>query len=251
MTYTDDLNFVEGGFESAPAYPVVFGVSMTPKVIGILVGITGIGAAVFMGLNLVMPTWETFQQLEQKRTDLQGQIDQKKASINQIDIVKKELAQAKQQQAQVLSVFANEKTLDTLLIDLNRLIEAGNAQVPVNGVRSKLKKFTPAAQKTEPVNDGSLGAGVNGKLKRSVVGVEFIGTYEQTQSILRNIERLQPLLLVKEYKSILAPEPPPLEGEPRRIGPPPITTSFQLQALMPMNPEEVAAAAKAVEPAKQ
>ena len=32
------------------------------------------------------------------------------------------------------------------------------------------------------------------------------------------------------------------EGKPRRIGPTPINTTFKLEALVPMNPEEIAAA---------
>jgi type IV pilus assembly protein PilO len=253
MTLSEDFNFTEGGEmeAAAPAFPVIFGITFTPKLIGILVGVTGLAAAVYMVLNLVMPTWEAFQVQEAKRVDLQGQIQQKKASIKQIDKVKEELAQTKQQQAQVLSVFANEKTLDTLLLDVNRLVESGNGLIPANAVRAKLKKFAPANQKPEPINDGSLGAGVNGKLKRSSVSVEIIGTYEQTQAILRNVERLQPLLLVKDYQSALAPEPTLSDKEARRTGSTPITTSFQLQALMPLNPEEVAAAAKAAQTPKK
>jgi type IV pilus assembly protein PilO len=38
---------------------------------------------------MVLPSWETFQQQQTKQTDLQGQIQQKKDSIKQIDSVKK------------------------------------------------------------------------------------------------------------------------------------------------------------------
>jgi type IV pilus assembly protein PilO len=101
----------------------------------------------------------------------------------------------------------------------------------------------PTGKKAEPITDGTLGAQVDGKLKRSSINIEIIGTYEQTQSILRNIERLQPLLIVKDYQATLAPEPAPQPGKVAiRVGPAPITTSFQLQALMPLNPEEVASA---------
>jgi type IV pilus assembly protein PilO len=211
----------------------------------------GLGVAAFILSNLVMPAWDTFQQQQAKIQDLEGQIQQKNDSIQQIGKVKEELAQAKQQQIQVLSLFANEKTLDTLLLDLNRLVESGNAQIPANAVKAKLKKFAPSGQKPEPITDGSLGPLVNGKLKRSTINIEIQGTYEQTQSIFRNIERLQPLLLVKDYQSTLASEPAFEPGKSvRRIGPAPITTSFVLQALMPLNAEEVAAAAKAGQPKK-
>ncbi|WP_414564065.1 MULTISPECIES: GspMb/PilO family protein [unclassified Anabaena] len=254
MTLSEDFNFTEGGEfgAEAPAYPVVFGISFTPKIIGILVGVLGIAGSAYMLMNMVMPAWETYQQQQEKSNDLQGQIEQKKASIQQIDKVKDELAQAKQQRIQVLSLFSDEKTLDTLLLDLNRLVESNNAQVTANAVRAKLQKFVPSAQQAETINDGSLGAIVDGKLKRSSVNVEVVGTFEQTQSIIRNIERLQPLLIVKDYQARLAPEvaTDPSGEEVRRVGPAPITTSFQLEALMPLNSEEVAAAAEA-ETAKQ
>lgn len=247
MTFTDEMNFIEeGALEQNPGYPVVFGITFTPKVIGILVGFLGVAGAAYVALNLAMPAWEEFQSKQAKQTDLQGQIQQKKASIAQIDDVKAELAQAKRQNLQVLGLFANEKTLDTLLLDLNRVVEAGNNLLPANAVRSRLRKFEPTGQKTEVITDSSLGAAINGKLKRSSINIQVTGTYEQTQSILRNIERLQPLLLVKEYKSELNQEVEMIGDKPiRRIGPVAINSSFQLQALMPLNPEEVAAANKA------
>ncbi|MGF1938001.1 MAG: pilus assembly protein PilO [Nostoc sp. ChiQUE02] len=248
MTLSDDLNFAEHGGEfdsETPAYPVLFGIAFTPKIIGILVGVIGLAGAGYILLNLLMPAWESYQQQQAKTSELQGQIEQKKANIKQIDKVKEELAQAKLQKVQVLGLFANEKTLDTLLLDMNRLIESGNTPTSINAVRAKLKKFVPVSQKPEPVTDGTLGLQVDGKLQRSSINAEITGTYEQTQSIMRNIERLQPLLIVKDYQATLAPveSRSPLDKTPVRVGPTAINTSFQLQVLMPLSPEEIAAAA--------
>ena len=146
-----------------------------------------------------------------------------------------------------MSLFSNEKTLDTLLLDLNRVIESTNARTQRNSVRSKLKQFTPVNQTAEVIADGSLGANVNGKLKRRTIDIAFDAPMEKTQSILRNIERLQPLLLVKNYESKLL-ETPILTSSIRR--PTTITTSFQLQALIPVSPEEAAAAAPPATPPK-
>ncbi|MBD2778819.1 pilus assembly protein PilO [Iningainema tapete] len=248
MTFSEDLNMVDNGEEfdaASTTYPVVFGITFTPKIIGIIVGVLGILGAGYIIFNMIMPAWETYQQQQAKQTSLQGEIEQKKANLKQIDKVKKDLALSKEQQKQVLGLFANEKTLDTLLFDLNRLID-GNTQISANSLRARLRKFVPASQKAEPITDGSLGTLVDGKLKRRSVNIEIIGTYEQTQSILRNIERLQPLLIVKNYDSSLAPEPPIQVGkELPRIGPASISTLIQLQALMPLNPEEVAQANQA------
>ncbi|MBW4426288.1 MAG: pilus assembly protein PilO [Nostoc desertorum CM1-VF14] len=250
MTLSDDLNFGEHGGEfdsETPAYPMVFGIAFTPKIIGILVGVIGLAGAGYIFLNLLMPAWESYQQQQAKSSELQGQIEQKKASIKQIDQVKDELAQAKQQKVQVLGLFADEKTLDTLLLDMNRLVESGNTATSLNVVRAKLKKFVPVSQKPEPIIDGSLGVQVDGKLQRSSINAEITGTYEQTQSIMRNIERLQPLLIVRDYQATLAPveSRDPLDKTPVQVGPAAINTSFQLQVLMPLSPEEIAAAAAA------
>ncbi|MEH2139130.1 pilus assembly protein PilO [Nostoc sp.] len=255
MTLSDDLNFAEHGGEfnsETPAYPVVFGIAFTPKIIGILVGVIGLAGAGYILLNLLMPALESYQQQQAKSSELQGQIEQKKANIKQIDKVKQELAQAKQQKVQVLALFANEKSLDTLLLDLNRLIESGNTPTSVNAVRAKLKRFVPVSQKPEPITDGTLGLQVDGKLERSTINAEITGTYEQTQSIIRNIERLQPLLIVKDYQATLAPveSRSPLDKTPVQVGPAAINTSFQLQVLMPLSAEEIAAAAAKAAPKK-
>lgn len=251
MTMSQDFNFdAQGGeFGSETSYPVAFGITFTPKIIGIVVGSLGFAGAAYMLLNMVMPTWESFQNKQIQANDLQSQVEQKKASIQQIGQVKAELAQAKQETIQVLSLFANEETLDTLLLDINRLIESSNAEVSANAVRAKLKRFVPASQPAEPIKDGSLGAIVDGKLKRSSINVEIEGTFEQTQSIVRNIERLQPLLIVKNYQARLSPQQATDSSgeEVIRVGPAPITTSFELQALMPLNSQEVAAAVQAAE----
>jgi type IV pilus assembly protein PilO len=249
MTLSEDFNFEGGEFEEAGAAsssPVIFGITLTPRISGILLGLLGIAGSAYMVMNMVMPAWETFQQQQKKEGDLKTDIQRKQDSIKEIGKVKQDLAQAKIQKAQVLGLFSNEKTLDTLLLDLNRLVESGNDLLPANAVKAKMKKFTPDAQRSELVNDGSLGVAVNGKLKRVKVNVEISGTYKQTQAILRNIERLQPLLLVKEYQSTIQPEEV-LDASGKkfsRSGDAPITTSFQLQALMPLSPQEIAAAAK-------
>lgn len=254
MTVSQDFNFGDGGefVNEAPPAPVVFGISLTPKMIGILVGLLGLAGAGYIALNMIMPAWETYQQRQAQVDTLQGQVDEKKASIKEIDQVKAELEAAQEETRQVLSLFANESTLDTLLLDINRLVESGNSAVPPDAVRAKLKSFVPSSEPPEPINDGTFGPTVDGKLKRSSIELEIEGTFEQTQAIMRNIERLQPLLIVKNYQAILSPEETTTSRDEEpviRVGPAPITTSFELQALMPLNPEEIAARDKQEEAA--
>jgi len=87
---------------------------------------------------------------------------------------------------------------------------------------------------------------VNGKIIYLVFNVTIEGTFEQTESIIRDIERMQPLLIVRDYQSTLAPTPTAdAKGKVVR-GPVMINTSFQLQAIMPVSPSESAWTSSAV-----
>lgn len=249
MTFTDDYIYSEEEDKEleaavAPNYPTAFGVTLTPAVSGILIAVLGLGGGLYLILNMVMPTMQHNQELKDSREQKQALIIQKQAGLGQTGKLEANLAEAQRQKADVLTLFADEKTLNTLLLDLNRLIESSNASAPPNA-KAQLKRFVPANQSTaEIVTDGSLGAEVNGKLKRRVVNIEFVGTFEQTQSIIRNIERLQPLLIVKDYQSSAIQAEPNAQNQVTR-GPAMITTSFQLQALIPLNSDEAAQAAAA------
>lgn len=247
MTVTDDFISVEerGDLEAAaPTYPTAFGITLTPAVGGVLIAVLGLAGTLYLILNLVMPAFQKNQELQASRNEKQALVEQKQASLRQVEQIRTELAQAKQQNAAVLALFANEKTLDTLLLDINRVVESGNASIRQSDYRAKLRRFVPVNQSAEVITDGSLGPEVNGKLKRRVINIELEGTFEQTQSIIRNIERLQPLLIVRDYQSTLAQAPNNPQGRVVR-GPATITTSFQLQALMPASSQEAANATPA------
>jgi type IV pilus assembly protein PilO len=235
MTLSEEFITYEDRDEvAAPNYPTAFGVTFTPTISGIALAVAGLAASVYLFLNLVSPALQRNQELRGSENQKQSLVAQKATALQQMQQVETESARAKQQKAEVLSVFANEQTLDTLLIDLNRLIQSANSQ---QRTTAKLRKFVPANQTAEVISDSSLGAEVNGKLKRRAVNIEFVGTFEQTQAILRNIERLQPLLIVKDYQSTMAAETTDDKDKPVG-GPPIITTSFQLQALIPASPTE-------------
>ncbi|MEA5618914.1 pilus assembly protein PilO [Cronbergia sp. UHCC 0137] len=245
MTLSDDLNFGEQGsdFDDGPAYPVAFGITFTPLIIGVGVGVTGVLAAIYLLLNIVMPAWDNYQQQQTKSNELQGQVNEKKVQSQQIDKVKTDLAQAKKQQVQILALFANEKSLDTLLLDTSRLVDSGNSRIPPNAVQARLVRFTPTSEQPEVITDGSFGVEVNNMLQRSLININIEGTFEQTQAIMRNIERLQPLLIVKDYQSTLAPLEATTTADNKKVvrgGPKALITSFQLQALMPTSLEVAA-----------
>ncbi|MDY6897066.1 MAG: pilus assembly protein PilO, partial [Cyanobacteriota bacterium] len=122
MTFSDEMNFEGSEFEedSSSAYPVVFGITFTPKVSGILIGVLGLAGAGYMFLNILKPAWDNFTEKQGTKAQLETEIQGKEARLQSIDELNAKLAQAKTQQSKVWAVFANEKTLDTLLLDLNR-----------------------------------------------------------------------------------------------------------------------------------
>lgn len=289
MTVTDD--FAPGSnLDTGPSYPVIFGIPLTPTLSGILLALVGLGGAAYLLLNLVQPEWQKYQDLEAKVRDKEAQVQQQQNINKQIEDSKKELEAAKKQRQDVLALFANEPVLDTLLLDINRQIDARNAglekarqdklascpswvrnnlQDVENAVgdlvvKSQLRKFTPDPKTSGVITDNSYGSLVNNKLKRQVVNMTFEGNFNQTQSILRSIERLQPLLVLKNVEFVVGDGSPgkaatsrlyEIQGNNVRFLPncqpePKITSSFQMEALLPLTPEETAQANPAAPPKK-
>jgi len=226
--------------------PSAFGITLTPELSGALFAVLGIGGGICLSLNQLMPAWSNHQLLAASLAQKQTQVKRIQVGLQRTHTLKTALAQAKNQQREVLAMFANQKSLNTLLLDLNRIVESANALVKQHQARAQLQRFVPGNQADEAQADGSLGARVNGRLKRRVFNIAFAGTFEQTESILRNIERMQPLLTIKDYQSTLAPTPPTdASYQVVRGAPALINTFFQLQAIMPVSSEESARAAKA------
>jgi type IV pilus assembly protein PilO len=278
-----------------PEYPVIFGITLTPMISGILLGLGLLAAAGAIWYYFGQAELEKNQQLSAAVAEKRTKLDQKAAIEKQIAEAKVRLEAAKKQQKEVRALFADESTLKTLLLDINRQIDARNAGL--TGARatklaacpvwvrdniakfdedleqkgfavvaeSKLKRFEPVADKTGIIADSSYGPGVNNKLKRQTVNVEFSGNFSQTQAILRSIERLQPLLVLNNM-DMVAGKTGSADGSTYRLfefrgnnvqfltncqPEPVITSKFQLEALLPLSPEEAAKAAAAAAPPKQ
>lgn len=257
MTAGGDFIPVDDFDSDQPSYPVVFGVRLTPTVNGILLALVGAGVATWLLLNVVRPAWEANQAIRQEiETSRQQLVDQAEIQ-KQIEQARQDLAEAESLRADVLALFADEESLETLLIDLNArvqgaevaspAIEVGEVQTGGAAVLERFSRVAPdaagsAAPGGDVVNDGSFGAAVNGKLRQQVYDVQINGTFGQTQSIIRNIERLRPLLVVQDLQMqpanrglLLVNE----RGQIQPLGDPRLQTSFKLIALLP--PEEGAA----------
>ena len=254
MTVANEfLQEVDGDNGSAP---VVFGIPITPKIMGIGIGVGGALLAGFLIYQFLMPALVEGQTL---RTDIQTkqeEIEKQDQRLRERDKAEKALADAKVRKATVTALFADEASLNTLLFDINEQINKINAGIIDDTKKAKLTQFTPVQLGTpdeEIVNDGSLGPDVNGKLRRREYDVVFEGSFEQSRQFLIALERLQPMLVVRNLTTKLDDQNPVIQGEYKqgRFVPSPnqpqrrLQTSFDLQVLLPLSPEQLAAAAAA------
>lgn len=244
-------DFIPSGdtFDEEPSYPTVFGIRFTPTVSGIAIALLGAAAAVWMLVNLVQPTWQQTQTLSASVAEKQQQLLNTEETQEKIQDARQELEEAKQLQADVLSLFADEESLDTLLLDINARVRSGNGD---------LTRFEATTQQPETIADSSFGVAANGLLQRQVYQVAMDGTYAELQSIMRGIERLQTLVVVQNLQSQLDTSTQLVRVDPQgrllATGQPTtnIQTTFDLVALLPAPtanpPSQTPAATEGTEP---
>ncbi|MGL4500225.1 MAG: pilus assembly protein PilO [Planktothrix sp.] len=242
--------------EDEASGPVIFGVALTPKIMGIGAGVAGVLLAGFLIYKLVIPTLTIGQTLRADIKTKQDEIEKQDQRLREKDKAQKELEAAKIRRSTVTALFADDASLETLLFDINEQINKINAGIIDGGKLAQLTQFKPIPldkPEDEIVNDSTLGSEVNGKLRRRRYDIEFTGSFEQTRQFLVALERLQPLLVVRGLKSQLGDATSVIEGEYRqgKFVPSPnqpqrqLKSSFELQVLLPLSQEEVKAAAEA------
>ena len=248
MTASGDFIPLDGN--SGPSYPKLFGVTITPVVGGVFIALLGALGAYLLWSNLLQPELTKNQQLKAEIADKQQQLLAQQETQKRITEAKAKLQTAKQLQADVLGLFATEQSVDTLLLDVNERVNSVNAGVQDPAKRATLSKFGLNNEQSGTIADGSLGLAVNNRLKRYVYNVELQGTFPQTASVIRNIERLQPLLIISNLKSGLdGTQKIVLDNQGRLIpaNQPDtrITTSFRMDALVPVKDQPDSAPAPA------
>jgi type IV pilus assembly protein PilO len=235
MTYT-------GGFSSdsdfaEPSYPTAFGVTFTPVIQGVLVALAGVGLAAYLGNLLIGPTFGEFQETGKRVVSKELALEQKAETARMVNEIVANVNQAKAENSEVRGLFSSQEALDTLLLDLNQLIVGTNAQ---------LLKFTPEYGLSGTVQDSSVGAILNNKLKRQVTSVAFEGNFNQTLTVMRAIDKLQTVLVIRDLSVELPGSAGPESGKPNNL----VRSTFKLYAYVPLTPEEAAAAAAAAAQAK-
>lgn len=230
----------ESNFE--PDYPTAFGITFTPIVSGIVLTLIGLGVAGWLWTSRVQPLQTENTDLKQQRATKQQEFKQAKqtdipqaiASLNQEFERERELKQ------QILGLLSDQQTFDTLLLDINNLVALRGAKL----TSYKIEEAEPTI-----INDGSLGTSVNGKLKRQTVSLEIGGDFDQIENILRDIERLQTLLLVENLDSRQTEEQKYLFDDFNFLpqNSPELKTTMTLKVLSPLTPVEREAQRKAAE----
>jgi len=252
MTASGDFIPTGEGNLEGPAYPKLFGITLTPTILGVLIGLAGAFVAYLLWSNFVQPTLDKNQQLRQEIADKEQQLLAQQETQKRIDEARVKLQEAKQLQADVLGLFASEQSVNTLLLDVNERVNAVNAGIQDPEKRATLSKFAVNSEKSGVITDGSLGPAVNNRLRRDVYQVELKGSFPQTASIIRNIERLQPLLIISEFKSESPDHKLVLDTQGRLIpaNQPDtrITTSFRMDALVPVKDQPGAASPRPATP---
>ena len=242
-----DAAFIPNGEDGGDGttYPTVLGLQLSPPVIGVLVAFLGLGAAVYLFITFVQPVLESNDKLRQEIQEMKKKLIPPEEIKRLTQQAKTKQEEAKQQLKSVTALFANQNSLNTLLFDLNKRIEARNSNLPPERVKAQLTKFEPDPQSSGIVSDSSLGPQVNNKLYRQSFNVQLEGTFAQTRQFLIDLERQKSLSTVQELKSVLAEatQRVPVErrnGQIVAIEQPEIkvNTSFKLQVLRPLTAEE-------------
>lgn len=218
-----------------------------PKVIGIALGVLGAGFAGWLIYSQVMPAIEEGNTLRQEIDTSTTKIAEQERQIKERPKAEEALAEAEQNREDVTQLFASEQTMETLLFDINKLIDGINGGEADEEKTAKMTKFDPVLAKNGDyiVNDSSLGTLVNGKLKRREFKVDFEGTYPQTRAFMMALERMQPLLVVKNLRTQLTTGGETLQVEwaqgkfiPTDVSEGRLRTSFDLQALLALSEQE-------------
>jgi len=244
MTNVRDASSIESGAGGLS----LFGFTLTSKILGILIGVGGIGLAGYAATSIVMPIWD---QVQAGQTN----INTKKTAITTLEsqVVSKgniaeKIEEANLQNQFVLSLLPSVDNIDTLIRDIQ-------AQIPKTIVfalpptfsyelEGSMRTFQPA----EPVK------GTQYDTYSFTIG--FDGKFEDVLSTIQKIERLKPLLVVKDLRltkktlpttsfKFSVPIAAGKEKEILDILPPLIGADFTLQAFVPKTAAELKAAADA------
>jgi len=240
--------------EGASGGVTLFGVTLTSKVLGILMGVGGIGLAIYAATTYVMPIWDQVQSgqnnIATKKSGLTA-LEQKVASKGN---VAQKIEEANKQNQFILSLLPNVDNIDTMMRDIQEQIPKTIVIALPPDFSYEIAGTMRAFQPAEPVK------GPQYNTYSFTIG--FDGKFEDVFNTIQRIERLKPLLVVKNLKLTKKPLPsekfkfsrPIAAGKEKEIIdilPPLIGADFTLEAFVPLSEAELKAATAAAAPPKK
>jgi len=249
MTVSGDFIPVDDGQDFESSAPTFLGISLSPTVLGVIFAVLGIAGAAALFFQLAQPAIQRVKDTEAQVQQLQQKVTAQQQNAQLIRKAQTDLEVAQERRQVVTSLLASESSMNTLLLDINRvflrqqlstqpldprlpLLIPEDAKVP----ELKLVNFAPEPE-AKVVDDTSFGQALVGKLKVQEISVSMEGDFTQTISVLRNLESLQPLLLVSDFTMQSDTGEIPVYVDPQgqvipfvsRI----LKTSFKIRAVMP------------------
>jgi type IV pilus assembly protein PilO len=224
-------------------YPEAFGITFTPKVSGIAIGVGGLLLAGYLFWSYALPVWNELSELNNQKQEKQSQLEQLSSTkLDQIIANKQnELTETKDLKEDVLKLFATDQALDTLLLDVNGFTNFSNI---------KMNSFVPTPER-ETIADESFGSLATNNIQVKNYSLDLEGNFTQLQLFLQDLERLQPLLVIKNLNTSTI-NPPQYLLENNRlvtVGQPKLKTTITVQAVFPqIQPTEAPAPAEGKKP---
>ncbi|WP_103669727.1 hypothetical protein [Pseudanabaena sp. BC1403] len=239
------------GIEDGAGGLTLFGITFTSKILGILLGVGGVALAAYAATTYVMPIWDSVQSGQKNIDDKTTKVTQLKSQVASKSNIAQKIEEANQQNKFVLSLLPNVDNIDTLIRDIQEQIPKTIViALPPDfsyELAGTLRNFQPSA----PV--------VGAQYDTYSFTIGFDGKFEDVLNTIQKIERLKPLLVVKDLKLTKKALPiatfkfsrPIAAGKEKEILdilPPLIGADFTLQAFVPKTEEELKKAAAAAAP---
>lgn len=225
MTFNDE--FIPGGAaEETSSYPSAFGITFTPPIIGGMVAVMGLLGTVYIALNFIQPAFEEYNKKQNELTAKIQEVENLKKTVQNIEKLQVDLVKAESQRKEVLSLFSTAQNLDTLLLDVNNSVKER---------RAELKTFQPIIVPPTGQTAQQQAQTASDPFQRQTFTIALDSNFEQMQAILRNIERLQVLTVVREFNTTVTKDPKIVinQGQASVSGVPTLTTTFKLETIIP------------------
>ncbi|MFN3926949.1 MAG: hypothetical protein ACK4QL_06425 [Pseudanabaenaceae cyanobacterium] len=227
----------------------LFGMTLTGKALGIIIGIAGLGLAGYVYINFTAPEQDKIPRLERQIAETQSAIDAQAGLVSRIAAKQEEKRQIESKGKFVLSLLPNQDSIDTLLIDLHKVIPRETRFTLANGVvltiDSSLRGFTPALGSSTDLYD------------TYTFNINFDSTFPAAIETIQNLEKLQSFLVIRDVKltkgaitdaELRFPEGFEVSPEDKfkiiQNLPPKVSVSFKLEAYVPKTGDAPAAPAQ-------